>query len=77
MNMLGQLLLDIGQIEKAQPLYEMCFTRRKAIFGEDDPLTLQSMNALAGLYESQGKEEKSLSLRESCLQKRKAILGAC
>jgi tetratricopeptide (TPR) repeat protein len=74
-NNLAALYDNIGQKDKALPLYEECFEKRKQLLGIEDPTTLSSMNYLARLYNAMGHIDKAIPLVEDCLEKRKQIFG--
>ncbi len=64
-----------NQYTKAKPLLENCLVQRKMLYGENDPLTLGTLNNLAALFHKIGDYKLSLSLYEYCLVLKKKSLG--
>jgi hypothetical protein len=73
---LGQAQLRLGEAKKAVALLQEALEERRNHLRADDPLTLASMDHLAGAYEDAGELKKALPLLEETLAKRKAKLGA-
>lgn len=67
--------------DEARPLYERCYVDCLEQYGEDDPDTLQTASALAGLIQNtaEGDEQKlqeARELYEDVLARRLVLLGA-
>ena len=56
---LANALRHVGKYDEAEPLYRTCLAARKETLGEKHPDTLDSVNNLAGLLESQGKYDEA------------------
>lgn len=74
-NILATFYSDMGQSDKAVPLYEECLENIKQFLGNDHSETLCAMNNLARLYYRIGNMDKALSLIEECLEKCKQKIG--
>src|SRR5262249_52355633 len=62
-------------LNRAIPLSEQTLKLKATRFGPDHPVTLTSMNNLAGAYEAAGNVDKAVPLFEMTLAHRKARLG--
>ncbi|KAJ3044776.1 Kinesin light chain 3 [Rhizophlyctis rosea] len=58
---LAELYMKLDNPEAAEPLYEECFAKRRAL-GQDYELTIQSLTKLVECYRAQGKHEKAEDL---------------
>ena len=75
-NTLGVSLLGLGEASHAILLFEKARATYTVMVGADHPLTLTSMNNLAGGYQDAKKPDKALPLFEETFERRKARLGA-
>ncbi len=64
---LAALLRDRGEYHRALPIYEECWAERKEFLGDDHPLTLLVMNAVAFTLHLQGNYRRALPLLEESL----------
>jgi len=58
-NNLAELYRNIGEYQKAEPLYLKALNIREKILGEEHPSTATSYNNLAGLYRNIGEYQKA------------------
>ena len=72
---LAELYREMGQYDRALPLYESALEICKSELGDRHPSTATSMNNLAGLYESMGQYDRALPLFEGALEIWKSELG--
>ena len=75
LDYLARLLREMGQYDRALPLYESALKIRTSDLGDRHPDTAMSLNNLAGLYQSMGQYDRALPLYESALEIRKSKLG--
>ena len=64
-----------GKFQEAVPLAEKVLEIRKKVLGELHPAYADSLNNLAGLYDSQGDYARAEPLYKQALQIRKKVLG--
>jgi tetratricopeptide (TPR) repeat protein len=64
-----------GLYREAEPLYQQDLSLSRELLGERHPDVAQSMNNLAGLYESQGRYEAAEPLYQQALELRRELLG--
>jgi CHAT domain-containing protein len=64
LNNLASIYYQLGQIDKALPLFEKAYCYRLEAFGEKHPETLESMTGLAAIYLDLGRLAEALSLFE-------------
>ena len=74
-NSLAAAHLDLGQVDRAVPLFEQTLVARRAKLPPDHPDTLRSMHSLAQAYQKAERHEKSLALYTEALQRRRQKLG--
>ncbi|MES2571694.1 MAG: serine/threonine-protein kinase [Verrucomicrobiota bacterium] len=74
-NDLAVVYAKAGHLEKALPLYQMVFEKRRARLGADHPHVLTSLNNLAGAYEMAGDLRNAVQLYEKNLASCRTILG--
>jgi serine/threonine protein kinase/Tfp pilus assembly protein PilF len=72
---LGLSQLGLGYAEKAITLFSRARATYSAKLGSDDPVTLNSMNSLAGAFQAAGKLELALPLFQETVELMKAKLG--
>ena len=75
LNNLAELYRNMGQYEKAEPLYSQALEIRKRVLGEGHPDYALSLNNLAELYKDMGQYEKAEPLYLQALEIRKRVLG--
>jgi CHAT domain-containing protein/Tfp pilus assembly protein PilF len=75
LNNLAILYYQMGQYDKALPLYEQALAIRKKVLGEEHRGYANSLNNLAILYYQMGQYDKALPLYEQALAIRKKVLG--
>lgn len=73
--LIGNVYRSIGLYAEAEPQLRAAYDSRVRLLGEDDPETLQSASALAGLLSSQGKYDDSLRLYRDTLDHQKRVTG--
>ncbi|KAI8618074.1 hypothetical protein BC830DRAFT_1079451 [Chytriomyces sp. MP71] len=74
-NALADFQRQLGNYDKAEPLYKACLEYTRETVGREHPATLACINNIAGLYESQGKFQKAEPLYLECLDASIKILG--
>jgi len=72
---MGALLLDIGKLEEARPLYEEALQGRRETLGDRHDDTLTSISLLAYLLEEQGKLVEAIPLYTELLEGNVLLLG--
>ena len=71
----GYYLVDRGQYEQAEPLYQRALTTYERVLGPEHPDTLSTFNNLASLYQNQGKYEQAEPLYQRALTAYERVLG--
>eukprot|EP00964_Phaeocystis_antarctica_P149180 scaffold116220_cov54-Phaeocystis_antarctica.AAC.1 len=74
-NNLGRLLTDIGQLEKARPLFKEHMLGCRETLGDRHHWTLVSINNMGNLLRNMGKLEEARPLFEEALQAKRETLG--
>jgi len=64
---MGGLLLAMGKLEEARPLYEEALQARKETLGDRHPETLTSISNMGGLLKKMGKLHEARPLYEEAL----------
>lgn len=64
-----------GQYQTAEQMYRQVLELRKEALGKDHPVTLDSMNNLALVLDSQGKYEEAKQMHRQILEIRETVLG--
>ena len=72
---MGLLLMDMGKLEEARPLYEEAVKGRKKTLGDRHPETLISIGNMGVLLKQMGKLEEARPLLEEALQAQREPLG--
>lgn len=72
---LGDSYLRIGLLGAAEPQMAEALRARRQVLGDDHPLTLSSMNNLAGLYQTMGRGEAAEPLLREVLERKSRVLG--
>ena len=72
---LAQAYQDVGQFDRALPLFQETLKRKKATIGPDHFETLGIMNGLAEFYVAAGKSDMALPLYEEAFKVGKSKLG--
>src|SRR5674536_180127 len=75
LNNLAGLYRQMGDYEKALPLYQRALDIREKVLGPQHPSVATTLNNLAGLYESMGDYEKALPLYQRALEIIEKVLG--
>src|SRR5205823_110327 len=75
LNNLASLYQDMGEYEKALPLYREAIAIRKKILGTEHPDYVISLNDLADLYHDMGEYKNALTLHQEALAIRKKVVG--
>lgn len=72
---LGTYLMENGCYLDAEPLLRRVLESRERLFGPEHPLTLRSLNNLAGLLDKKGDYEQANSLHGKALEIQERVLG--
>jgi serine/threonine protein kinase len=73
---IGQTYSGLGMPRESFAVFQKAYDLRRAKLGENEPLTLESMNNLASAYHDAGRLDLAIPLLETTLAKRRALLGA-
>jgi tetratricopeptide (TPR) repeat protein len=74
-NQLGRLLMDMGKLEEAMPLFEEALQAKRETLGDRHPSTLRSIGNMGGLLADMGKLEEARPLHEEAVQASRETLG--
>ncbi len=72
---LADLYRILGRYDDAFPLQSSALATRRRVLGEDDSGTLDSINSLASILESQGEQAEAEALYREALDKRRRVSG--
>ena len=75
-HVIGGVYRGLGLYDRARPLHEQALRMRRELFGNDDPRTLASLNAMAGLEYFQGDFDEARRLFEEIVETRRGLLGS-
>lgn len=75
LDVIGEVYLNLGRFDEAQPLLERGLDVRREILGERHPDVAQSMDHLALLHEKRGEYEEAERLNRTALSLRRALHG--
>ena len=71
---LASVLIEIGEMQEAEPLVRLALEMKRRLYGEEHPETSASLNNLAYVLESQGRfDEAEASYRDSLSINRKLL----
>ncbi len=74
LNVLGNVLVDKGDLKAAEAVYREALERRRSLHGNDSQEVAESLNNLAAVFDTQGRfEESGKMLLESLAVKRKVL----
>ena len=73
---MGEYFLQTGKYIEAEKSYRQALELRERLLGVDHPSTLDSMNNLALVLDSQGKYEEAEKMHRQTLELREKVLGA-
>ena len=74
-HVIGGVYRSLGLYDRARPFHEQALEMRRELFGEDDPRTLDALNAMAGLEYFQGDFGEARRLFEEIVETRRGLLG--
>lgn len=72
----AEVLVQVGELQRAVPLLAEALELRRAALGEDDPATLASLNDYAFVLMRAGRAQAAEPLMAEALQRRRDVLGA-
>ncbi len=75
LNNLALILIERGESELAQTLFDRAWESQRRLLGDDHPATLTSLNNLAGCLFKRGDLEGAQSLLEEVVRRRAHVLG--
>jgi serine/threonine-protein kinase len=75
LDVIGEVYLNLGRFDAAQPLLERSLDMRRRIFGERHAEVAHSMDHLALLHEKTGEYEEAERLNRQALSLRRALHG--
>lgn len=75
LDVIGEVYLNLGRFDEAQPLLERSLDVRREMFGERHADVAQSMDHLALLHERRGEYEEAERLNRTALSLRRALYG--
>ena len=71
---MGNLLMDMGQMEEARPLLEKALRTNRETLGDRHPNTLTSIGDMGALLQDMGQLEEAKPLYEEALQGKREML---
>jgi tetratricopeptide (TPR) repeat protein len=75
LNNLANIYSDLGDYQKAEPLYKRALEIREKVLGPDHPDVSDSLNNLANLYSDLGHYQRAEPLYKRALEIKEKVLG--
>jgi serine/threonine protein kinase/tetratricopeptide (TPR) repeat protein len=74
-HVIGGVYRGLGLYDRARPFHEQALQMRRELFGNDDPKTLDALNAMAGLEYFQGDFDAAKRLFSETVEIRRRVQG--